>query len=35
MFDPEKDPSMPVKVGDRIRFKAISRDEFLAQGGEL
>jgi KipI family sensor histidine kinase inhibitor len=35
MFDPAQTPSMPVKVGDRIRFSAISRDEFLAQGGEL
>ncbi len=35
MFDPDKSPSMPVRVGDRIRFNAISRDEFLAQGGEL
>jgi KipI family sensor histidine kinase inhibitor len=35
MFDPDKNPSMPVKVGDRIRFEAISRDEFLTRGGEL
>jgi len=35
MFDPAADPSMPVRVGDRIRFSAINRDEFLAQGGEL
>ena len=35
MFDPARTPSMPVKVGDRIRFSAIGRDEFLAQGGEL
>jgi KipI family sensor histidine kinase inhibitor len=35
MFNPAADPSMPVKAGDRIRFSAISRDEFLAQGGEL
>ena len=35
MFDPAADPSMPVKTGDRIRFNAISRDQFLAQGGEL
>ncbi|MEM7564174.1 MAG: 5-oxoprolinase subunit PxpB [Pseudomonadota bacterium] len=35
MFDPDKSPSMPVQVGDRIKFSAISRDEFLAQGGEL
>jgi KipI family sensor histidine kinase inhibitor len=33
MFDQDNDPSMPVKVGDRIRFSAIDRDEFLAQGG--
>jgi allophanate hydrolase subunit 1 len=35
MFDPDKTPSMPVQVGDRIRFSAISRDEFIDLGGEL
>ncbi len=35
MFNPEQQPSMPVQVGDRIRFKAIERDEFLRLGGEL
>lgn len=35
MFDPEKNPSMPVQVGDRIQFKAIDRDEYFALGGEL
>ena len=35
MFDPEREPSMPVKAGDRIRFEAIDRETFLAQGGEL
>jgi KipI family sensor histidine kinase inhibitor len=35
MFDPEKQPSMPVQVGDRIQFKAIERSEFLSLGGEL
>lgn len=35
MFDPARSPSMPVKVGDRIRFSAISREDFVAQGGEL
>ena len=35
MFDPEKQPSMPVQVGDRVQFKAIGRDEFLSLGGEL
>ena len=35
MFNPELQPSMPVQVGDRIRFQAIERDEFLKLGGEL
>jgi len=35
MFDPAADPSMPVQVGDRIRFSSIGRDEFLARDGEL
>ena len=35
MFDPDRDPSMPVSVGDRVRFEAIDRDRFLSLGGEL
>mgnify|MGYP001821292842 CR=1 FL=1 len=35
MFDPEARPNMPVCVGDRVRFESISRDRFLALGGEL
>jgi len=35
MFDPERDPSMPVKAGDRVRFEAIDRADFLGLGGEL
>ncbi|MDH3763179.1 MAG: 5-oxoprolinase subunit PxpB [Gammaproteobacteria bacterium] len=35
MFDPAREPSMPVKVGDRIRFEAIGREKFLKLGGEL
>lgn len=35
MFDPQAEPTMPVQVGDRIRFNPISRDEFFALGGEL
>ena len=35
MFDPASDPSMPVKVGDRIRFSAIDRERYLELGGEL
>ena len=35
MFDPAREPSMPVKAGDRVRFEAIDREAFIAQGGEL
>lgn len=35
MFNPDQQPSMPVQVGDRIRFKAVEREEFLELGGEL
>lgn len=35
MFDPDATPPMPVTVGDRVRFEAISREDFLALGGEL
>ena len=33
MFDPNKAPTMPVKVGDTVRFTAIDRDQFLQLGG--
>lgn len=35
MFDPAATPAMPVAVGDRVRFDAVSRERFLALGGEL
>lgn len=35
MFSLHADPPMPVQVGDRVRFRAIDRDDFLAMGGEL
>jgi KipI family sensor histidine kinase inhibitor len=35
MFDPDASPTMPVGVGDRVRFEAISREQFLKLGGEL
>lgn len=35
MFDAEAEPSMPVQVGDRVRFQPIDRGEFLSLGGEL
>lgn len=35
MFNPAATPTMPVSVGDEVRFKAISKDEFIALGGEI
>jgi allophanate hydrolase subunit 1 len=35
MFDPDANPSMPVSVGDRVRFEPVSRDRFFELGGEL
>jgi len=35
MFNPDANPSMPVAVGDRVRFEPISRQRFLELGGEL
>ena len=33
MFDAKASPTMPVNVGDRVKFKAISKDDFIALGG--
>ncbi len=35
MFDPEATPTMPVCVGDRVRFESVSREHYLSLGGEL
>ena len=35
MFDPDANPTMPVSVGDRVRFEPIDRARFIALGGEL
>lgn len=35
LFNPQKDPSSPFKVGDRVHFNSISRDTYLAMGGML
>lgn len=35
MFSPDKSPVMPVAVGDKVKFIAISREEYLAMGGQL
>ena len=35
MFNPDNTPTMPVKVGDKVRFQPIDRQRFLELGGEL
>jgi len=35
MFNPDETPTMPVSVGDKVRFEPIDRERFLALGGEL
>jgi KipI family sensor histidine kinase inhibitor len=35
MFDAKAKPTMPVNVGDRVKFKAISKGEFITLGGKL
>jgi KipI family sensor histidine kinase inhibitor len=35
MFDPDREPTMPVAVGDRVRFEPVDRARFLELGGEL
>lgn len=35
MFDPDAQPPMPVRTGDRVRFTPIDRATFLDAGGEL
>jgi KipI family sensor histidine kinase inhibitor len=35
MFDPRATPTMPVSVGDKVRFEPIDRQRFLQLGGEL
>lgn len=35
MFDPTAQPCMPVSVGDSVRFEAISRERYMALGGDL
>ncbi|MDX1678617.1 5-oxoprolinase subunit PxpB [Arsukibacterium sp.] len=35
MFQPEQQPAMPVAVGDEVQFVAISKQQFLALGGQL
>jgi KipI family sensor histidine kinase inhibitor len=35
MFDQSANPCMPANVGDTVRFEPVSREEFLALGGQL
>ena len=35
MFDPRRQPPTAVAVGDRVRFTPVSREQYLALGGEL
>lgn len=35
MFDPDATPTMPVAVGDKVKFDPIDRDRFIELGGEL
>jgi len=35
MFDVNASPHMPVQVGDKVKFKAINKTEFLSLGGKL
>lgn len=35
LFDIDADPITPFKVGMTVRFKSITREEFLAKGGKL
>lgn len=35
MFDPDAKPTMPVSVGDRVRFEPVDRERFMSLGGEL
>lgn len=35
MFVPDSEPTMPFDVGDLVTFKAVSKQEFLALGGNL
>jgi len=35
LFDARAHPPMPVSVGDTVRFESVSRERFLALGGDL
>ena len=35
LFDVDKSPPQPYQIGDRVKFKPISREEYLSLGGVL
>ena len=35
LFQPDQSPMTPFQVGDKVQFSPISKDEFIAQGGQL
>lgn len=35
LFDPGAEPPMPFAVGDQVQFEPVTRERFLALGGEL
>ncbi len=35
LFDPELKPPQPYQIGDRVKFKPIDKESYLALGGEL
>jgi KipI family sensor histidine kinase inhibitor len=35
MFNAQAEPTMPVEVGDRVKFVAITKSQYLALGGKL
>lgn len=35
MFEPNASPIMPIKVGDKVKFKGISKAEFISLGGVI
>ena len=35
LFDLNKNPPLPYQIGDRVKFKPISKDEYLSLGGVL
>lgn len=35
LFDPSTSPHIPFTVGDKVKFNAVSKQEFIALGGQL